>query len=76
MIDCRLVAFAGQGAVSVGVLLDENNTGNRAVSMFEVKIAAGRDLVGSADTRKNSINRSHACFCCWNKTTDMREQND
>jgi putative monooxygenase len=41
VIDRRLVPFAGQGSVSVGVLLDENNTGNGALSMFEVKIAAG-----------------------------------
>lgn len=40
VIDRRLVPFAGQGAVSVAVLLDENNTGNAAVSMFAVKIAA------------------------------------
>jgi len=40
VIDRRLVPFAGQGAVSVAVLLDENNTGNGAASMFAVKIAA------------------------------------
>lgn len=40
VIDRRLVPFAGQGAVSVAVLLDENNTGNGALSMFEVKIAS------------------------------------
>ena len=39
VIDRRLVPFAGQGAISVAVLLDENNTGNAAVSMFAVKIA-------------------------------------
>jgi len=41
VIDRRLVPFAGQGAVSVAVLLDENNTGNDAASMFAVKIAGG-----------------------------------
>ncbi|MBV8757782.1 MAG: cupin domain-containing protein [Deltaproteobacteria bacterium] len=39
VIDRRLVPFAGQGAVSVAVLLDENNTGNSAVSMLAIKIA-------------------------------------
>lgn len=39
VIDRRLVPFAGQGAVSVAVLIDENNTGNGALSMFAVKIA-------------------------------------
>jgi quercetin dioxygenase-like cupin family protein len=41
VIDRRFVPFAGQGKVSIAVLLDENNTGNAAVSMFEVAIAAG-----------------------------------
>ncbi len=41
VIDRRLVPFAGQGKVSVAVLLDENNTANPAVSMFELAIAAG-----------------------------------
>jgi len=41
VIDRRLVPFAGQGKVSVAVLLDENNSGNGAVSMFEVALAAG-----------------------------------
>ncbi|HEX2690361.1 MAG TPA: cupin domain-containing protein, partial [Kofleriaceae bacterium] len=40
-IDRTLVAWNGQGQVSVAVLLDENNTGNAAASMFEVAIAAG-----------------------------------
>jgi quercetin dioxygenase-like cupin family protein len=31
----------GQGRVSVAVLLDENNTGNDAASMFELAVAAG-----------------------------------
>jgi quercetin dioxygenase-like cupin family protein len=41
VIDRQLVPFAGQGAVSIAVLLDENNTGNGAASMFAVKIAGG-----------------------------------
>lgn len=41
VIDRRLVPFAGQGKVSVAVLLDENNTGNANASMFELAIAAG-----------------------------------
>jgi quercetin dioxygenase-like cupin family protein len=44
-IDRALVAWNGQGSgqarVSVAVLLDENNTGNDAASMFELGIAAG-----------------------------------
>ena len=40
-IDRALVAWRGQGKVSVAVLLDENNTGNDAASMFELAIAAG-----------------------------------
>ncbi len=40
-IDRALVAWNGQGKVSVAVLLDENNTGNDAASMFELAIAAG-----------------------------------
>ncbi|CAN5202264.1 hypothetical protein BH11MYX1_BH11MYX1_46160 [soil metagenome] len=41
VIDRRLVPFAGQGKLSVAVLLDENNTNNPNVSMFELAIAAG-----------------------------------
>ena len=37
VIDRRLVGAASQGKVSVAVLLDENNTGNAAASMFEVR---------------------------------------
>ncbi len=40
-IDRSLVAWNGQGKISVAVLLDENNTGNDAASMFELAIAAG-----------------------------------
>lgn len=40
-IDRALVAWNGQGKVSVAVLLDENNSGNGAASMFEVAVAAG-----------------------------------
>ncbi|TMQ07205.1 MAG: cupin domain-containing protein [Deltaproteobacteria bacterium] len=40
-IDRALVAWNGQGNVSVAVLLDENNTGSDAASMFELAIAAG-----------------------------------
>lgn len=39
VIDRRLVETKTQGSVSVGVLLDGANTGNRAASMFEVGIA-------------------------------------
>jgi quercetin dioxygenase-like cupin family protein len=40
-IDRALVAWNGQGPVSVAVLLDEANTGSAAASMFELAIAAG-----------------------------------
>jgi quercetin dioxygenase-like cupin family protein len=40
-IDRTLVAWNGQGKVSVAVLLDENNTGSDAASLFEIAIAAG-----------------------------------
>jgi quercetin dioxygenase-like cupin family protein len=40
-IDRALVAWNGQGKVSVAVLLDEASTGNAAASMFELAIAAG-----------------------------------
>jgi quercetin dioxygenase-like cupin family protein len=40
-IDRALVAWNGQGKVSVAVLLDENNTGSDAASMVELAIAAG-----------------------------------
>jgi len=40
-IDRALVAWHGQGKVSVAVLLDENNTGSDAASMFELAIAGG-----------------------------------
>lgn len=44
-IDRALVAWHGQGQgkgeVSIAVLLDENNTGSDAASMFEIAIAAG-----------------------------------
>ena len=41
VIDRRFVPFAGQGSVSVAVLLDDNNTGNAQASMFELAIAKG-----------------------------------
>jgi quercetin dioxygenase-like cupin family protein len=41
VIDRTLVDAHGQGAVSVAVLLDENNTGNPRASMFEISIRAG-----------------------------------
>ncbi|MEO6771624.1 MAG: cupin domain-containing protein [Kofleriaceae bacterium] len=41
VIDRRWVPFAGQGKVSVAVLLDEDNTGNPHASMFELAIAPG-----------------------------------
>lgn len=40
-IDRALVAWNGQGPVSVAVLLDEANTGSAAASMFELAVAAG-----------------------------------
>jgi quercetin dioxygenase-like cupin family protein len=40
-IDRALVTWNGQGKVSVAVLLDENNSGDDAASMFELAIAAG-----------------------------------
>ena len=40
VIDRRLVESKEQGGVAVSVLLDENNTGNAAASMLEVRIAA------------------------------------
>jgi len=40
-IDRSLVTWNGQAKVSVAVLLDENNSGNDAASMFELAIAAG-----------------------------------
>ena len=40
-IDRAMVAWNGQGKVSVAVLIDENNSGNDAASMFELAIAAG-----------------------------------
>lgn len=41
VIDRNLVAWNGQGKVSVAVLLDDNNTGNDAASMFELGVQAG-----------------------------------
>lgn len=38
VIDRRLVEARSQGKVSVAVLLDEANTGNRAASMFELHV--------------------------------------
>jgi quercetin dioxygenase-like cupin family protein len=53
-IDRALVAWNGQGSgtgrVAVAVLLDENNTGNDAASMFELAVAAG----GSTGLRRAS----------------------
>jgi len=40
-IDRALVAWRGQGPVSVAVLLDENNSASDAASMFELAVAAG-----------------------------------
>ncbi|NVB78981.1 MAG: cupin domain-containing protein [Kofleriaceae bacterium] len=48
VIDRQHVTWRGQDKVRVAVLLDENNTGNGAASMFEVAIAAG----GSTGWRK------------------------
>ncbi len=41
VIDRKLVAWNGQGKVSVAVLLDENNTTNGDASMFELAVQAG-----------------------------------
>ncbi|HET6582932.1 MAG TPA: cupin domain-containing protein [Nannocystaceae bacterium] len=41
VIDRNLVAWNGQGKLSVAVLLDAANTGNSAASMFELAIATG-----------------------------------
>jgi quercetin dioxygenase-like cupin family protein len=41
VIDRRLVDWRSQGKVAVAVLLDQQNTGNGAASMFELAIAAG-----------------------------------
>jgi quercetin dioxygenase-like cupin family protein len=48
VIDRQQVTWRGQDKIRVAVLLDENNTGNGAASMFEVAIAAG----GSTGWRK------------------------
>lgn len=41
VIDRRLVPFTAQGKVSVAVLLDEQNSGNGKVSMFELRLEPG-----------------------------------
>nr|MDQ3299184.1 hypothetical protein [Myxococcota bacterium] len=41
VIERPLVAWNGQGKVSVAVLLDENNSGNGAASMIELALQAG-----------------------------------
>jgi quercetin dioxygenase-like cupin family protein len=41
VIDRRLVAWHGQGKLSLAVLLDESNTGNSAASMIELALASG-----------------------------------
>lgn len=41
VIDRKLVAWNGQGKVSVAVLLDSANTGNDDASMFELAVQAG-----------------------------------
>jgi quercetin dioxygenase-like cupin family protein len=41
VIDRKLVAWNGQGKVSVAVLLDSSNTGNDDASMFELAVQAG-----------------------------------
>jgi len=41
VIDRKLVAWNGQGKVSVSVLLDSANTGNDDASMFELAVQAG-----------------------------------
>ena len=48
VIDRQHVTWRGQDKTRVAVLLDENNTGNGAASMFEIAIAAG----GSTGMRK------------------------
>ncbi len=41
LIDRNLVPWAGQGKLAIQVLLDENNSGNAAVSLVELAIQAG-----------------------------------
>jgi quercetin dioxygenase-like cupin family protein len=41
VVDRELVAWNGQGNISVAVLLDENNTGNAGASMVELALQAG-----------------------------------
>ncbi len=41
VIDRKLVAWNGQGKVSVAVLLDSSNTGNDDASMFELAVQGG-----------------------------------
>ncbi len=43
VIDRKLVEWHGQSKLSVAVLVDENNSGNPAASMFEVAIEADAD---------------------------------
>jgi len=55
-IDRALVAWHGQGKLSVAVLLDENNTGNDAASMVELAIAPG------GTTGMRSVNRAELWY--------------
>nr|AIA11112.1 Cupin domain protein [uncultured bacterium] len=41
VIDRALVPWNGQGKLAVAVLLDEHNTGNDSISMFELALEAG-----------------------------------
>jgi quercetin dioxygenase-like cupin family protein len=41
VLDRGLVQWAGQGKIAIATLIDENNTGNEAASMFELALEAG-----------------------------------
>lgn len=56
VVDRRLVPFVAQGKVSVAVLLDEQNSGNGKVSMFELALAPG------ATTELRQTPRAEAWF--------------
>ncbi len=51
VVDRALVPFHGQGKIAVAVLLDENNTGNAAASMFEVALEANATTGMRSTTR-------------------------
>src|SRR5262249_57385218 len=72
VVDRRLVSFAGQSKVSVGVLLDETNSGNPNASMFELALQAGGTtglrtapraelwfFLGEADVSSTALPKTH-----------------